>query len=54
MEEVINKFKNAKPKKMISKVKSISLAIEEGENDEIQEHTDGNDAGNTETDSSAS
>ena len=46
-------FKSQKPRVQTSKKMSIDLNVG-GENDEVQEHTDGNDAGNTETDTSAS
>lgn len=46
-------FKSQKPKTQTSKTMSIDLSVG-GENDEVQEHTDGNDAGNTKTDTSAS
>lgn len=52
MENVTRK-KPLKPKTKIPKKNSISLLVG-GENDEVQEHTDGNDAGSTKTDTSAS
>ena len=46
-------FKSQKPRVQTSKKASINLTVG-GEIDDVQEHTDGNDAGNTETDTSAS
>ena len=47
------KFKSQKPKTQTSKKMSIDLSVG-GENDEVQKHTDGNDVGSFETDTSAS
>ena len=44
-------FKSQKPKTQTAKTMSIDLTIG-GENDEVQERADGNDAGSTETDTS--
>ena len=52
MDNMLN-FKSQKPKTQISKNMSIDLSIG-GENSEIQERTDGNDAGSTKTNTSAS
>ncbi len=47
------KFNTQKPKTQTSKTMSIDLLFG-GENDEVQEHTDGNDAGSIETNTYAS
>lgn len=46
-------FKSQKPRVQTSKKMSIDLTVG-GEISEVQEHTDGNDAGNAETYTSAS